>query len=119
MKTNFLIISLIISMYNYAQTVSKSDRLVISVWKTNGYNAIILNTWPSATEKLNININSSIADKGFISIYDLNGKLIKQQGITIQNGENSYIVDIDSIINDVYMVKISGTSFNTSKKIIL
>ena len=119
MKTNLLIISLIVNMYNYAQTGSKSDRLVISVWKNSGYNDVILNAWPPSTEKLNINITSSIADKGFISIYDLNGKLIKQEGITIQNGENNYTVDINNIIGDVYMVKISGTSFNTSKKIAL
>ncbi|HKC69798.1 MAG TPA: T9SS type A sorting domain-containing protein [Bacteroidia bacterium] len=119
MKTKLLIISLIVSMYNHAQTVSKPDRIVVSIWKNSGYNDIVLNTWPSSTEELNININSSISDKGFISIYNMNGELIKQEGITIQNGENNYIVDINNIISDIYTVKISGTLFNTSKKIAL
>ena len=119
MKTKLLILCLIASMYNYAQADSKPNRLVISIWKNGGYNDIILNSWPTPDKKLNVNINSSITDKGFISIYDLNGKLVKQEGITIQNGENNYTVDINDIIRDLYLVKISGTFFNTDRKIVL
>jgi type IX secretion system substrate protein len=70
-------------------------------------------------KKLNVNINSSIADQGFISIYDLDGKLIKEKGITIKTGDNNYTVDINNISSDIYKVQVSGVSFNTNKRIFL
>ncbi len=106
-------------MYNYAQTVSKTARLVISISKTDGYNDIVLNTYPSTEKNLNISIHSSIIDKGFISIYDLTGNLIKQEEVIIQNGENNYTVGVNDVHSNIYRVKISGTFFNTSKEIIL
>ena len=105
------------NIYSNAQTIAKPDRLVISISKNEGYDDVVLNTWPASSKKLNVSINSSINDEGFITIYDLNDKLIKQEWITIQHGNNNYAVDVNDISSDVYRIKVSGTSFNTNKRI--
>src|SRR5262245_30078130 len=110
-----LIPILLSNMYFYAQTASKPDRIIVSIWKNEGYDDVVLNTWP-ISKKLNVNINYSIIDEGFISIYDLTDKLIRQEEISIRNSENNYTIDINNIDTNVYKVRISGTSFNVDKR---
>ena len=105
-------------MYSHAQIASKAERVIISISKNDGYNDVVLNTWP-ISKRLLVNINSSFIDKGFISIYNLSGILVTKKEIAIKNGDNNYTVDLDNVISDIYRINISGTSFNTDKRMVL
>jgi type IX secretion system substrate protein len=113
-------VALLASTYNYAQTISKPEQIAILIAGNYGYNDIVLNAWPiPAKQNVHININSPTSDKGFISVYDLSGMLVAQEFITIKNGENNYTLEIDNVNSGVHVVKISSTSFNISKRIVL
>jgi len=100
---------------------------IINVWRStttgmeqnNNLNNSI-NIWPiPAKQNLNIYFNSSNPDKGLISIYDLTGRLIKQEDVLIKSGENNYNIDVKNINEGIYLVKFSSLTINLCKKIIV
>ncbi|MHB8258871.1 MAG: alkaline phosphatase family protein [Bacteroidia bacterium] len=79
-----------------------------------------VNIWPvPAKQNLNISIGSTNADKGLIYIYDITGRLVKQEDITIKTGDNDYTLDVQNLNSGIYMVKLSSTTINVCKKIVL
>ncbi|HTA62153.1 MAG TPA: alkaline phosphatase family protein [Bacteroidia bacterium] len=98
---------------------------ITNVWKaTTGIeqnkNITNVNIWPvPAKQSLNIDLNSSSANKGEVSIYDVTGRLVKQEDVTIKTGDNNYTIDIQNINSGMYMIKVSSPAINFCKKIIV
>jgi hypothetical protein len=100
---------------------------ITNVWKTgttgidqNKNSTGNINVWPvPAKQNINIDLGSSTVNKGDISIYDLTGRLVKQEEITIKSGDNNYTLDVQSINSGMYMIKVSSPEINFCKKIVL
>jgi hypothetical protein len=113
----------------YGLTYCDSAALVTpitNVWKSttgieqNKNSTDVVNIWPvPAKQSINISLSSSTVNKGTASIYDLTGRLVKQEDITIKTGDNNYNLDVQNINSGVYMIKISGSEINVCKKIII
>jgi len=98
---------------------------ITNIWRaTTGIdqnkNQAVVNIWPvPAKQSLNISLGSAAANKGDVAIYDLTGRLVKQEEIAIKSGDNNYTLDIQNINSGMYMIKVSSPEINFCKKIVV
>lgn len=72
-----------------------------------------------ANDLVTIGFNSKSEAKGEIEIIDLSGRKLLSNPVSIQNGNNEYLVKLDNFDSGVYFVKIysNGSLLNSSKLI--
>jgi len=106
---------------------SSTSAPITNCWKATNTTGITqnevsnnnVNIWPvPAKQNFNIGITSSISDIAVVSIYDLTGRVVKQEEITIKTGDNTFSIDAQNITSGVYVVKVSGKGINICKKIV-
>lgn len=67
-----------------------------------------------ATEKITINITCKAATKGELQIYNIAGKLIMQNLIELNDGNNSIEQNVNGFDNGIYFVKIVTSDLSVS-----
>ncbi len=79
-----------------------------------------ISTYPNpVSEELNIEFNSSTAGEAYLSVYDLIGKKQLSLPISIQQGDNRVIVDMNDLNNGIYMMNIEGSNMKLTRKIVI
>ncbi len=75
--------------------------------KRNGDNApSILDVYPNpATDRVNIVLNVPVSEKAAIIITDLTGRVVLQQKVQTQIGDNAFYINIQSLASGSYMIK--------------
>lgn len=68
---------------------------------------------------LNIAIHSGGSDKATLSLFDVNGQLIRQMSSSLQNGSNLVVLDVSNIASGAYFMKIQRTGTVDVAKVII
>ncbi len=76
--------------------------------------------WPiPAKGQLNVKVTSNVNEKDVISIFDMTGRIVKENNIEMKSGENEYNLDITGLSNGIYFVKVNGATTNICKKVVV
>lgn len=85
--------------------------------ENNGNNAPDITVYPNPTDGIiNLELTSIKSDKIQITVFDMNGKTIKQK-LILNNGNTTEQVDLSSIATGIYFVKIQTDKEEYIKKI--
>jgi hypothetical protein len=106
---------------------SSSATDITDVWKSNSGTANevnsfnSLNVWPvPAKDLLHLDIHSSsFSENAVMTVYDLTGRKMMEQNMTLQEGENNFSVKVPVLVPGVYYMSLNGRDINCSKKIII
>lgn len=91
----------------------------IIVLKNNDVQNDHVSVYPiPAHHAVNFVIQSTQDNDVLISITDLNGKVVKQQKLTVEKGANNHEVNIDDLPAGMYQATITGTAINSNLRII-
>ncbi|MEM1321350.1 MAG: T9SS type A sorting domain-containing protein [Bacteroidota bacterium] len=73
-----------------------------------------------AQDQLTVNVyNPDEAEATTLDLYDLNGKLLRQEAIQLQPGNNSYELDLSELNGGIYMLRLQRQSgISVVKKVI-
>lgn len=64
--------------------------------------------WPlPATDKSNISFTSPAKGEGYIELYNISGSILKTIPLNVIEGLNEYTIDISTLLQGLYMVKIN------------
>jgi len=72
-----------------------------------------------ATETVNVVIAGNIGEKAVISIYEMNGKVVYSNVVTLNKSKSIYNVQVKTLSNQTYIVKVSTASSITTSKLVV
>lgn len=94
-------------------------RAAVGINTINGVNDGI-NIWPVPAKNIvNISVNTNNICDASVKMYDITGKMIKQQPASLKPGNNTVVLGTEDIANGVYLVKVIGDNMNVSQKIVI
>lgn len=93
-----------LSMMDFAGKVTYSN-VVVQKFYTFG----TVNVYPQpAAEYATIYVDSDIIESGFVSVYDMTGRLVLNKDIDVETGENLIDLDCSQWIPGNYLIKLTG-----------
>ncbi len=118
-------------MYNIPEcgssdsTASAID-MPVAIWKTSTG----INTTPAisnrvtigpvpAKDELTVTITSLVKSNTTLGIYDITGRLVKEESTELVSGENIKVINTTDISNGFYFLTVKGTEINTCNKIVV
>ncbi len=72
---------------------------------------------PAATE-WNVEFQSSISEKVVVTLFNMNGTIVYEQGFSVQTGKNSVTIDAKRLASGSYIVEIKGATISFSDTLI-
>ena len=86
-------------------------------------NSTSVSVYPNpAKEQINIEFNAATQKTVRLELFDVTGKLVKQQAIISEPGKTSYSIKVPNVLPGIYFVQLKDTSSNTiikSSKIVI
>jgi len=104
---------------------SSSGKDITGIWSLTGVSNVQstvndIAIWPvPAKGQLNVKVTSNVNEKDVISIFDMTGRIVKENNIEMKSGENEYSLDITGLSNGIYFVKVNGATINICKKVVV
>ena len=100
---------------------------ITDVWKSNSgiendqISGNSMDVWPvPAKDMLHLNVHAdAFSENAGMIIYDLTGRKIIQQNMTLQSGDNNFSIKVPGIIPGIYYMSLNGKDINCSKKIVI
>jgi hypothetical protein len=77
--------------------------------------AIKIDAWPNpASQQLTISYNAPKADKASLTVYNVLGKVMLQQPLTVVNGNNETVINIELLPAGIYFYEINSQNITGS-----
>ncbi len=95
-----------ISYYRLKQTDYDGKYAYSRIVAVNSHGDDIINVFPNpASDKLNVNVNASSDEPLTVSLFDMLGKQVYHQGLTLSRGNNMLNMDLSGLGKGVYFLK--------------
>jgi len=93
--------------YSPVRTINNSDNFYVSVYPL------------PAKDRLNIQIQSNKTEKAEISVTDISGKTLITKSVSLAEGLNNSVINVQSLTNGVYFLKIVTPQKTETRKIVV
>jgi hypothetical protein len=80
---------------------------------------LAFNIYSNSENKYFLDLEAPESSSSTISIYNLGGQVVSSQNIRLERGSNKINLDVAKLEPSIYLLKISGSSFELRKKFIL
>lgn len=67
---------------------------------------------------INLNVNANIEEQAAVKIFDISGKLVLEQNISLQNGNNDYKLSLSNATSGVHIITLTANGLNLTQKFI-
>lgn len=93
--------------YSPVRTINNSDNFYVSVYPL------------PAKDRLNIQIQSNKTEKAEITVTDISGKTLITKSVSLAEGLNNSVINVQSLTNGVYFLKIVTPQKTETRKIVV
>ncbi len=93
--------------YSPVRTINNSDNFYVSVYPL------------PAKDRLNIQIQSNKTEEAEISVTDISGKTLITKSVSLAEGLNNSVINVQSLTNGVYFLKIVTPQKTETRKIVV